>query len=204
MFQDDPTYVNPRILTAYVKEIVKRKTVKGGGHELGVSIEEIFDDISFIFQSQYGRCPFKINDIEQIMQATENNFPVFSNSISYDNKILWKLAENVSHPQIFFEPIKHEVKEKQKTFSASIDYESMIKDEEELENDLEKLREKQIQLEKRNTELRVSQRLFIEPNTLDQTLRTLDTSHYVLTDSYEMLHYKVEEVISAIDDALYL
>ena len=203
MFEQDPTYVNGRILVAYVREIVKRKTVNGAGHEYGVTIEEIFDEISFIFHAQYGQCPISVYDVAKALTAKENEKNLFSCYVNFEQKTLWRLNKDTDHPQIFFEPIKQEVREKPKTLNVSIDYESMLKSPEELANEVEQLREKVTKLERTNDELRAKQRLLIEPHFLDQTIRDLDSNHYSITDTYELVCNKVLDVIDAIDDALY-
>ena len=202
MFAQDPTYVNGRILVAYVREIVKRKTIDGTGREIGVTLEEIFDEIMFIFKAQYGQCPISIYDVATALTAKENDKPIFSYFVNYDKKTLWRLNKETFHPEIFFEPIKQKVKEKHKKLNVSIDYESMFKSEEELEEEVEKLHEKQVKLEKINDDLRSKQRLLIEPHFLDQTIRELDSNHYAVIDTYMTIYDSVIDVINTINDAL--
>ena len=58
-------------------------------------------------------------------------------------------------------------------------------------------------MEKTNNDLRAQQRLLIEPHFLDQTIRTQDSNHDTIVDTYELVLNKVNNVIAAIDDALY-
>lgn len=202
MFERDPTYVNNKIIVAYVREIVKRKTVPGAGHEFGITLEGIHDEIAFIFNAQYGQCPISLFDIATALTAKENGKSIFSCFVNFDKKTLWRLNKDTQHPQIFFEPIKKEVKEKPKVLNVSIDYESMIKTEEELENEVEDLRAQQRKLEKINNELRVSHRLLTDPTFLDDTIRLMNSTHYMISDTHELLATKVDDAITEIDNAL--
>lgn len=229
MFYPSPTsYVNFPLIVAYVKEIVQRKTVQGGGHEFGLTIDEISEEIRYIFSMQFGTCPISILDISNALnQIDETGFPIFQYFTNFEGKTLWKVTRQVveKEPQkYYFEPIRPDPKAQQNSNSeehslstsqsfiskqkekaapsASIDFALMLKDEEELEEEVLKLKKQKSLLEKKNTSLRAIHRYLQNPQLLDEAIQQIDIDNNNLSEANGQLNYYARNALTEIDAVL--
>ena len=221
-FPNQTSYVNFPIILAYVKEVIQRKTVEGGGHEFGLTIEEISDEIRDIFTAQFGSCPISILDISNALnQIDQNGNLIFRSFINFEGQTLWSVSPEIAEkePQkIYFERIKShnlpKIKEespiivkktKEKSnLLATIDFSLMLKDERELFEEVEKLKAKKLKIERENTNMRVKLRLLQDPTLLRDTIDDIYQYHNEISYTNEYLQSKVKEVIDEIDFALNL
>ncbi|EAY19528.1 hypothetical protein TVAG_136590 [Trichomonas vaginalis G3] len=206
MFPNQASYLNFHIIHAYVKEIVARKTIRGGGREMGITIDEIYNELSFILSAQFGFCPINKFDIQNALVMLENNQPVFLNFVSPDHNVYWRLTAPVQRQPMFFEPVKQITPESKmemkKTPSAIIDYSIMLKSEEELMMEMEVLRKKKANLEKENNRLRASARLLQDPILLTETIRKMDVERYNASLATSYVDSKVDRLLDNIDSTL--
>ena len=220
-FPNQTSYVNFPIIVAYVKEVIQRKTVEGGGHEFGLTIEEISDEIRDIFTAQFGSCPISILDISNALnQIDQNGDLIFRSFTNFAGQTLWSVSPNIAkkEPQkIYFEPIRPQKPQKQQespiidrkfkektTPSATIDFSLMLKDEEELLEEIERLKARKLEIGRENTKLRVKLRLLQDPALLNDTID--DIYHYqnALSNTSQYLQSKTRDVIDEIDSTLSL
>ena len=226
-FPNAASYVNFPLVVAYVKEIVQRKTVEGGGHEFGITIEEISDEIRFIFSAQFGSCPISILDISNALnQIDENGEKIFDFFVNFEGKTLWRVSHGIEkrgQKRYYFEPIRSNPqnqanlkknedlissvsfisKQKEKTTpSATIDLSLMLKDEHELEEEIVKLKKRKSVIEKENTKMRVAHRLLLNPQLLNKTIEQMEVDRCNITDAYEQLSFHASDVMNEIDSII--
>lgn len=205
MYPNPAAYLNFHIVNAYVKEIVARKTVRGGGREMGITVDEIYNELSFILSAQFGYCPINKLDIQNSLVSLDNNQRVFDSTMTPDHNILWRVSVPVQRQPMFFEPIRQipqeNKNETKKTPSAILDYSIMLKTEEELLEEIENLRRKKAELEKENNRLRISMRLLQDPLLLTESIRKMDAEQFTTLNTTNYVDQKVSHLIDDIDNS---
>lgn len=209
MRSQTPNYLNFQIILAYVKEVVSRRTVSGGGHEEGVTIPEIMDEFRFIFGKSEDESPIDINQITNALFYQSNGVPHFESRLDPLTKhVLWRLNSKFSSTmpqQKNPAPLrKSSISEKPKKANPiyALDYEMMLYDEDDLMREIKILEAKKSQLQKENDKLRLCHQMLSAPDRIELYNMETQSTFAFLADSFDSIYSLLDKTMLEVDTAL--